>query len=281
MFSRLYAKANYLQARVAQSVERLRFSIPELSEVEARIVAALESDGATVTCLDDLELPFSSEMNAATARLFSAIPSVEEGRRKQYVRHATPDQITEQPELLLWGLNERLLNIVGAYLHQRPRYRGVVARIDCANGVQEETRLWHKDAEDFRIVKFIVYLNDIGPEDGPFEFIPKRLTPPRSRIRFSNGRVLDDDMAKVVPDSEIRSCTGPAGTVVVADTCSVFHRGRPGTASDRHTLFYNYNAIRPLRPEYCERLYEPTALASLMSSPSPAQLAAVGPMQRT
>jgi hypothetical protein len=44
--------------------------------------------------------------------------------------------------------------------------------------------------------------------------------------------------------------------VVLADTCAVYHRGRVPASGDRLTAFYCYNSARPLRPEYCEPLFD-------------------------
>ncbi|WP_340626611.1 hypothetical protein [Aphanizomenon flos-aquae] len=35
-----------------------------------------------------------------------------------------------------------------------------------------------------------------------------------------------------------------AGTVIIADTASIFHRGKPPITSDRFTLFFDYTTIR-------------------------------------
>lgn len=131
------------------------------------------------------------------------------------------------------------------------------------------------DAEDFRIIKIIVYINDIEPEDGPFSFIPKQLTPSLSRLKFTNNRVLDEDMEKFVAQSDVHVCTGPAGTVIFVDTCSVLHRGNVGISNDRHALFYAYNTKHPLRPQYCLPLYEPKTLLAHLISLSPIQLDAI------
>jgi hypothetical protein len=128
-----------------------------------------------------------------------------------------------------------------------------------ADGINEETRLWHRDDEDFRITKIIVYLNDVDAEGGPFEYIPKYHTPDIRLLRFTAGRVLDEHMRQVVPESKWKSCQGPAGTVLFADPCNFFHRGKIPTKQDRFTLFYGYNSRNPFKPEYCQPLFSKQA----------------------
>jgi hypothetical protein len=55
-----------------------------------------------------------------------------------------------------------------------------------------------------------------------------------------------------VPPSEWRAATGPAGTVILADTAVLFHRGRRPRDRDRLTLFYDYTSRRPWHPFYCK-----------------------------
>ena len=95
--------------------------------------------------------------------------------------------------------------------------------------VQKKSRLWHLDREDRRMLKIIIYLNDVSEEGGPFQYIPKSLTSTISSDRLIvlyYGYIDDKTMEQVVPQSKWKSCLGSAGTVVIADTASNFHRGK-------------------------------------------------------
>jgi hypothetical protein len=189
---------------------------------------------------------------------------------------APPTLIEAHPALIEWGLTERIIAIVESYIGLPVSYRGVQARIDLADGAQVETRLWHRDGEDRRIVKFIVYASDVPPGEGGFEYIPKPVSPAAESVRLTNYRVLDSDMASLVPRDRWRACTGPAGTVVVTDTCSVWHRGGVPGERDRLTLFYAYNSRHPLAPQHCTPLFDRTRFASnCRGRLSRAQLAAI------
>lgn len=60
-----------------------------------------------------------------------------------------------------------------------------------------------------------------------------------------------------VTSSEIyKSCTGIAKTVIIADTSSIFHRGKPPITSDRFTIFFDYTTRR-----YKQALYGTSILA--------------------
>ncbi|QFS51869.1 hypothetical protein [Nostoc sphaeroides] len=52
-------------------------------------------------------------------------------------------------------------------------FQGVHLRRDFANQEPVTTELWHLDAEDRRMIKVIIYLNDVRIEHELFEYIPK------------------------------------------------------------------------------------------------------------
>lgn len=155
-------------------------------------------------------------------------------------------------------------------------YRGLTVRRDIFGGAKADTRMWHRDNEDNRIVKFIVDLNDIRDDGGPFEFIPAERTPASWRVPIvDSSRVTDEVMARLVPRSAWRPCVGPRGAAVFVDTCRVFHRGRIAERVDRRTLFYCYNSQRPLNPQWCGPQFDRNTFLSAHTGLSAAQRAAV------
>jgi hypothetical protein len=233
-----------------------RHRLPALTSVYNReIVATLERCGALVTDLAAMaqsDYIGCSRLLVAGREIFADVSGQTTGEgRKTYVQVAPQDAILARPEILLWGLQERLLAIAENYIGLPVAYRGVLARRDVADGQQVETRYWHCDGEDVRILKIIVYLSDVGPDDGPFCYVAKARTPKGALKTFDGGRVSDAVLdEKVASDGRV-ACTGPAGTVLFADTCSLWHRGAVGTARDRLTLFFSYNSQSPLRPADC------------------------------
>jgi hypothetical protein len=247
--------------------------LPALDAKAMAIVEALNDEGAVVTSLADLGSP---ELLEIAQNLFAEMPRVERAGSKSYLLAAPPDLVAQHPALIEWGLSDRIIGIVENYIGVPVSYRGLQARVDLADGTQLETRRWHRDAEDRRIVKFIVYVSDVPPGEGAYEYIPKAETPSPRALRFTDGRVLDEDMATLVPQKYWLPCTGPAGTVVVTDTCSVWHRGGVPGHRDRLTLFYAYNSRQPLAPQYCEPLFDRDVFISKLNGRlSRAQIATI------
>ena len=113
------------------------------------IVEALETKGAYSTDLDALGASGSSELLQQADRLFDEIAQLRPKQgNKDYMVAAHPALITDYPEILRWGLNERFLAIAESYIGMPITYRGVLARLDMPDGTIRETRLWHLDQED-------------------------------------------------------------------------------------------------------------------------------------
>lgn len=272
----LYAKVRRRMTRGIGAVRRglaqatFRTPAARLPAFDRAILDALERDGTVVTHVDAL-----AEAGYAGIRdVLRFGPALFEGLNapvgKGYVVHVPEGRIEAAPEPLAWGLNERFLDIIESYIGLPVGYRGLTARRDIANGEQTATRLWHRDGEDARIVKLIVYLNDVEcAEDGAFEYIPKSALSSTVGLNvFDGNRISDADIDRVVPKDQQKLCLGRAGTVVLTDTCTVFHKGAVGKRRDRYTLFYPFNSFAPLSPDDCTQLFDPARLTGLSARQS-------------
>ena len=157
-----------------------------------------------------------------------------------YISIVSKNTIMKNSEILKWGLNEQLLAIVENYIGLPPLFPGIYLRRDVANSKQTGTRYWHIHGEDSKIIKVIIYLEDVEKNDGPFCYIPRSSITTEKFEVFNGSRVNDEDVTKKIPERFQNECTGPAGTVIFVDTCSVWHRGKTGTNKDRYTAFYIY-----------------------------------------
>jgi hypothetical protein len=264
----LYAKVRRRMTRGVDAVRRgvaqttFRSPAARLAPFDRAILDGLERDGTVVTHVDAL-----AEAGYAGVRdVLRFGPALFEGLNtpvgKGYVIHVPDGRIESAPDPLAWGLNERFLDIIESYIGLPIAYRGLTARRDIANGEQTATRLWHRDGEDARIVKLIVYLNDVEcADDGAFEYIPKSaLSSTAGLTVFDGNRISDADIDRAVPKDQQKLCLGRAGTVVLTDTCTVFHKGAVGKRRDRYTLFYPFNSFAPLSPGDCTQMFDPARL---------------------
>ncbi|GAB1539069.1 hypothetical protein NUACC21_17340 [Scytonema sp. NUACC21] len=227
--------------------------LPALCATDLALVETLKTEGVAITSLEALSIPSTPQMLKAAKTLMPKIPRISFEDKNEFVVHASPQQMMEYPEIFLWGLEQRLLNIVENYLGLPVAYHGAYYRRDIANNVEKKSRLWHMDSEDRKLLKIIIYLNDINEDKGPFQYIPQPLTLNVARaLRYKYGYLRDTTMRRVISTSHYRSCTGPSGTVVFAGTASVFHRGKIPVASDRYAIFFDYTSRQPKFPFYCK-----------------------------
>lgn len=270
-------------AEFAYRVKRIKYAknLPALAPPEQSIVDALNSEGVFVTSLENLSLPSTVQLLNATTRLLPSIPTavstnlIEDSYINSNAVQSCPNQIIKYyPDLFLWGLEEQLLNIAENYIRLPVTYHGVSLRREIPNGKQLGTRLWHRDGEDRRMLKIIIYLNDVSENGGPFEYMPLPLIPSYQLLRYIYLKLKflrrgfsafsDEKIKNILPESAWKSCLGPAGTTIFVDTRSVFHHGKM-PSSERLALFFLYTSRYLMRPEICKHSfnYDPDLLLGL------------------
>ena len=163
-----------------------------------------------------------------------------QGKNKDYLIHLVDflQPVAADHPLLRLALDERLLRTVADYLGMVPQLYSVGAWYNFpVDDEAKASQLWHRDPEDLKTVKAFIYLDDVGPKQGPFSYIPgtqpfgpdAATRPPHEHRR----RILDDEMDRAIPRALWKACTGPARTMVIADTVG-FHRG--GNVEEGHRL---------------------------------------------
>jgi len=184
-----------------------------------------------------------------------------------------PDMPADSAPPYEWGLAEENLDLAERYIGLPVYFLGVAVRRERADGdAAYNTRRWHMDIDDRRMLKIIVYLNDVGDGCGPFEYLTRNASDHASRIfRYSAGLVSDAAMARVVPAADWVQVTGPRLTAMFVDPKRVFHRVQPPTEADRYSLTYTYTSTRPLYETFPECRLSPTALAGLSNELTPRQ----------
>ncbi len=271
-----YANERRYDLLYAWRRHQYRATLPSLRSQDAGIVRDLEKNGGHVTSLDVLQIPGTAEMLRDADALFTLIAE-RQPPDGDFGVQPTRAEIERYTALIRWGLDPALLAIVQNYVGLPIVYRGLTVRRDIAGGEKKDTRLFHRDNEDNRIIKIIVYLNDIDERGGPFEFIPRSITPASWRIPIHDSRTSDAEMARLVVPALWQTCVGRRGTALFSDTCRVFHRGRVATTVDRRALFFCYNSAQPMSPQWCAPLFDYDAFRRAAGVLSAGQQAAITP----
>ncbi|HIK05665.1 MAG TPA: phytanoyl-CoA dioxygenase [Trichormus sp. M33_DOE_039] len=258
-FSTLKSELDY-RLRIWQHAKKL----PQLTERDRLIVDTLKTEGVYITTLENLGLKSTSEMFKAAHQQLAQMTAT----TTQHLSEKLPQihTVTDINEFANWGQETRLLQIIENYLGLPVAFHGVHLRKDLPNAHQFGTLLWHKDSEDRKMVKIIIYLNDVAQKHGPFEYVPLHLTsfPAINSYRidyklWQSGYlgINDDQLNKIIPKSAWKSCPGTAGTVVIADPRTALHHGTIRT-EERSALFFVYTANPPKRPELCTQYWDDT-----------------------
>jgi hypothetical protein len=229
-----------------EALEAHSTRLPPLDPRDLPVLETIRRRGVAVLDLDSLGLPETPSMFSALEKLVAELGAVQlDGDNAPRL---SPKRMMDFPEIYLWGVNERLLNLVENYIGLPIRYHGTDLRRELPDGKLTDVRQWHIDAEDRRMFRVIVYLNDVAVGGGPFEFIPREQTAQAAKkLRYGSGFVSDDQMARVLPRSEWVGVTAKAHSAAFADTCHVFHRAQPPQARDRYSITFSWTSTTPMK----------------------------------
>lgn len=230
-----------------------RSLLPAPTAFEAKVIKDLRTEGVHVTSLDVL-------FPDASPSLFGAVNEVAallDGGPKPEVRSwfkagyssldmAASELVARFPDLYLLGLQKSILSLAEQYLQAPVAYHGAVVRHSPIGGAQIGTRRWHHDAEDFHVLRMVVYLNDVLTTGaGPFEYIPLSEGVHHKDFASRAGTYSDEEMTAVVKPERWKQVMGKAGTVIFCDTATVFHHESFQTERSRSVVMIGFATRLP------------------------------------
>lgn len=165
-------------------------------------------------------------------------------------------EIDPSNPLLRFALNPQIRGVAESYSAMKLKVQDVNIWVNQPQGagVARQSQRWHRDLpEDYDIVKCFVYLRDVPNGAGPLEYVKCSNTTSGRKLRFDTefdgvGYRLDDEaVAHAFSAEDIVRASGPAGTVVFADTRGI-HRGGLATEAERVVLQITYASDACFRP---------------------------------
>jgi hypothetical protein len=174
--------------------------------------------------------------------------------RPDAVRIAEYDlaDIINCPHLLALANSPRVIGLAQQYLDCKPTLSSLMLRWSFptdapAGNVQQ----FHRDSDDWRHLKVMVYLTDVGAADGPHVYVPgthKEAAP--MRIQVEDDAAIDlrygEDAAKVI--------IGSAGYGFAVDTAGI-HKGEMPRARPRLMLQMQYSMLPVFANRYRPQRY--------------------------
>jgi hypothetical protein len=243
--------ASHIEASYERAKRSHEARLPRLRDADARIVEDLNESGVSITSLEAMGLEGTDGLLADAYALVA--------RHSPWTRSFQADgaDILAHDKIIRWGLSDRLLDIAENYLGVPVGYDGINVFFTKADGLEAGTRRWHRDAEDRRMLKIALYLNDVDEDGGPLQVLRRRLPEHDRTVRGLSPVLTQKELEKALDDfdadRDVVTCAGKAGTLAFADTAARYHRGKPASARDRCAIYFNYMSLTPLRPFRCER----------------------------
>ncbi|MDX6478411.1 MAG: hypothetical protein QOG29_998, partial [Gaiellaceae bacterium] len=220
--------------------------------VQRRLLEGLTRDGVAVGTFDELigDRALWDSAAAEAARLHGAWrpEEAEAGSKASFLtKLATRDFEASDPFVRI-ALHPAVLNVANGYLKLRSHLRALeLWHTRPTQGSAVQTQLWHRDADDVMNVKFFLYFTDVRRAAGPLTYAPgthplgdRRETPEHDE----NSRSNDEQMAKIVPESDWRILEGGPGTIVFAETCG-YHKQLKPESDERVKLVAHYVSGTP------------------------------------
>lgn len=190
---------------------------------------------------------FRDQLLALPMRDNGAGPEVAPADRQASVGRylAVEDALLALPQVGALATDPLLVGLVEGYLGCKPVF-DMTACMFTQPGDQSElqqsrsAQLFHFDKDRISFIKAFLYLTDVGPADGPHVFVAGSHRDKPAAL-WRHGRITDTDVIDRVSKGAVRTITGPAGTVFLADT-RAFHRGSVPTRGARLMFQLEYTS---------------------------------------
>lgn len=159
-----------------------------------------------------------------------------------HVAEYSTAHILSCPDVLAIANLPVLLQAASLYLGCKPTIADVSIWWSLvADGRPQEAENFHRDVDDWRFVKFFLYLSDVDADAGPHYFVRGS----HRRARFLKKRRLTDaEVRKVFDGRDVVSMQGRTGDAFLEDTFGI-HKGQPPRLRHRLLLQVEY-AINPV-----------------------------------
>jgi hypothetical protein len=229
-----------------------------LSGEARRVLTDLNRDGIAITTAQKLLRDYSlyQQLQTEIDRLEQKLaPELAQARQEAEgtAEHKTfiYDLLSKRPTLapkdimVRFALQKEVLQMANAYFGMLTHFRFYnVWHTFATQAPARRSQLWHRDPEDYLILKVFVYVTDVDEGAGPFTYAPgthlkgtihqepEYFREPNRKAKRSE----DEQMAAIVPPDRWIKALGAAGTIIFADTRG-YHKG--GLARTKDRIMYN------------------------------------------
>ena len=230
---------------------------PILNETEKRILEDLKRDGIATAHIEEL---FSGQnlllkLQEYTKPLLSQ-PRSERAKSSflHYLWERRSAELTWENPFLPFALSKPVISVANSYFGMFTKFYYFMHALTIpvpAGSPEDTSQRWHRDPEDKKTCKMFLYLTDVNEEAGPFIYIKGSHYGGKWGKLFpcqlpKGGYISPDEVSKIIPDSDIKVCTGKAGTIIFCDTAGM-HKGGYATKKERIMFTTGYHSTAGIR----------------------------------
>jgi hypothetical protein len=151
----------------------------------------------------------------------------------------TQQDLEAQPCFMQTALNPHIIEVLSRAYGIVPYLETIELLSSFPSGpAMNRSQLWHIDRTDSVVVKQLIYINDVGDDEGPFTLVPRQES--RKVPSFAPHYLSDELLAVHCDMGRLIRFHGSAGARALVDTGRCYHFGSR-VRKPRHALFIYYN----------------------------------------
>jgi hypothetical protein len=234
---------------------------PELDEVQQRILSEVDAEGYSTLPFgelfpdgglwQDLEKQRDRFVEATEADLAAGGDKVRVREGKEFVvrLHSYGVDVGLDDPWFRAASSRRMLDLANAYLRMwsKLEYLDVWYSVpQPASAERVSSQRWHRDYNDKHLLKAFLYLVDVDPDMGPFQYVPgSQPGGPYADVwgwtPLGQNYPTEEELEEKIPASAVHTFTAPQGTLIFCNTAG-FHRGGFSTTEPRVLATATYSS---------------------------------------
>ena len=157
------------------------------------------------------------------------------------------------PHILALANSPALLGLAARYMDCKPTISALGLRWSFpVEGDCSALQAFHRDSEDWRYLKVLVYLTDVDLDAGPHVYLHgSHLTQAPMRLRFYS----DTEIASTYGAEKLLTAIGSRGFCFAVDTAGI-HKGTAPARQPRLMLQIQYSLLPSYAYQYAPEIYE-------------------------
>ncbi len=277
----LYAKFKYHPSRWywlnKNAVSKFKNSTPELTDVQQKVLSELRENGIATVSIGDLTRDhnlLTDLKNYALSRQNTA----KAHHKKKFLINYWEENVKldlSNPYLKL-ALSPAIIDVANTYMGMYTELVFNNLQKTIPTTERTHSRNWHRDPQEYSIVKVFLYLSDVDDEAGPFTYVPKSAPGYKPYGDLFPQQVPEgsypgnEALEAAIPKEDIKPQTGPAGTLIFCNTNGL-HYG--GVTKSKERIMFTMSYAAPTYKDSQGYHFDADFLKSIAELPQQSQFA--------